>query len=114
MFFSTCSAGLWDCEVANHRDRELYPPASEMKEKCAEKEFAEFTKCLPVELKTCKNMHAYNEKFDEDCNPGCVCMDGYVLDVSVHKCVSPENCSCHHGGKSYNDGDSFKEDCTTW
>lgn len=58
-------------------------------------------------------MHEYAENL-EDCTPGCACMTGYVFDTSRKACVLPENCSCHHGGKSYSDGDKIKEDCNLW
>ncbi len=31
--------------------------------------------------------------------------------MSTKKCVFPEDCSCHHGGRSYNDGQKIKEHC---
>lgn len=49
-----------------------------------------------------------------ECKPGCVCKSGYVLDVISKACVRPENCSCHHGGKSYKEGEKITEDCNTW
>lgn len=48
-----------------------------------------------------------------ECRPGCVCKKGYVLDVELKKCVKPNNCSCHHGHKSFGDGDKIKSDCNT-
>lgn len=48
-----------------------------------------------------------------DCRAGCICKKGYVLDVAVNKCVLPTQCSCHHGGKSYTDGDRIKSDCNS-
>lgn len=47
------------------------------------------------------------------CHPGCVCKTGYVYDVSLKRCVLPRDCSCHHGGRSYNDGDKIQEDCNS-
>lgn len=48
-----------------------------------------------------------------DCKVGCVCKKGHVLDVALNKCVLPTECSCHHGGKSYSDGEKMKSDCNT-
>ncbi|CAD7005473.1 unnamed protein product [Ceratitis capitata] len=104
---------LWECEDAEPGDDEKYPPSSQLRAECANRPFAEFSKCAPKEPKTCKNMHEYAENL-EDCTPGCVCMTGYVFDTSRKACVLPENCSCHHGGKSYSDGDKIKEDCNLW
>ncbi|XP_037934058.1 hemocytin isoform X2 [Teleopsis dalmanni] len=108
----TCENGIWECEDAEPGDQEKYPPSSELRAECANKPFAKFTNCVPKEPETCKNMHEYKEDL-EDCTPGCVCMQGYVYDTTRKVCVLPENCSCHHGGKSYNDGETIREDCNT-
>nr|XP_014086275.2 hemocytin [Bactrocera oleae] len=106
----TCTNGLWECEDAGPDDEKKYPPSSQIRAECVNRPFAEFSKCAPTEPKTCKNMHDYVKNI-EDCVPGCVCMSGYVNDTSRKECVLPELCSCHHGGKSYADGDKIKEDC---
>lgn len=48
-----------------------------------------------------------------NCRPGCVCKKGYVYDVAIKKCVLPTQCSCHHSGKSYTDGERIKSDCNS-
>ena len=35
------------------------------------------------------------------------------MDVALKRCVFPEHCSCHHGGKSFNEGQEMREDCNT-
>jgi von Willebrand factor len=74
----------------------------------------EFSTCEPTEVLTCKNMHVGVQSTPAECQPGCVCKKGYVLDATKKKCVLPEDCSCHHGGRSYNDGEKMKEECNTW
>ncbi|SPP76371.1 hemocytin [Drosophila guanche] len=106
----TCQDGVWDCQDAEPGDKDKYPPSSELRSKCSKQPFAEFTKCAPKEPKTCKNMDQYVADSSE-CLPGCVCMKGYVYDTSRLSCVLPTNCSCHHAGKSYDDGEKIKEDC---
>lgn len=106
----TCTDGVWDCQDAEPGDKDKYPPSSELRSKCAKQPYAEFTKCAPKEPKTCKNMDKYVAD-SSDCLPGCVCMEGYVYDTSRLACVLPANCSCHHAGKSYDDGEKIKEDC---
>uniref|UniRef100_A0A1I8MML0 Hemocytin n=2 Tax=Musca domestica TaxID=7370 RepID=A0A1I8MML0_MUSDO len=108
----TCVNGLWECEEAEPDDEKKYPPSSELRAECASRPYAEFTKCVAKEPKTCKNMHEYKPDLDE-CVPGCQCMEGYVYDTALKMCVLPEKCSCHHGGKSYGDGEQMKEDCNT-
>lgn len=56
-------------------------------------------------------MHNYHETSPAECHLGCVCKKGYVFDVSRKKCVLPADCSCHHGSKSYSDGEKIKSDC---
>lgn len=109
----TCSNGLWECDDAEAGDDIKYPPSSELRAECSNRPYAEFSKCVPKEPKTCKNMHDYQPELDE-CVPGCQCMADYVYDTTLKMCVLPEKCSCHHGGKSYNDGEQIKEDCNTW
>lgn len=108
-----CVGGSWECTEAQPGDDKKYPPAEEMKSKCTSKPFAEFSKCAPIEPMTCKNMHEYTEDLD-DCAPGCVCKEGYVYDITLEECVPPSNCSCHHGGKSFSDGETIQEDCNVW
>uniref|UniRef100_A0A1I8Q8K8 Hemocytin n=1 Tax=Stomoxys calcitrans TaxID=35570 RepID=A0A1I8Q8K8_STOCA len=108
----TCINGLWECEEAEPGDDKNYPPSSELRAECASRPYAEFTKCVAKEPQTCKNMHVYKADMDE-CVPGCQCMEGYVYDTALKMCVLPEKCSCHHGGKSYNDGEKIREDCNT-
>ncbi|KAH8270632.1 hypothetical protein KR018_012544 [Drosophila ironensis] len=106
----TCTDGQWDCQDAEPGDKEKYQPSSELRSKCAKQPFAEFTNCAPKEPKTCKNMDKYVPD-SSDCLPGCICLDGYVYDISRSECVLPRNCSCHHAGKSYDDGAKIKENC---
>lgn len=109
----TCLNGIWDCEEAQAGDDVKYPPSSELRAECANRPYAEFSKCVAKEPKTCKNMHEYKQDLEE-CVPGCQCMADYVYDTALKMCVLPEKCSCHHGGKSYSDGEKIKEDCNTW
>lgn len=112
-FHSTCSVGQWDCVEAKGDDKEKYPPAADIRSSCLAENNEEFTTCEPAEPKTCKNMHNYHESSTVECRPGCVCKKGYVFDVSRKKCVLPDDCSCHHGSKSYSDGEQIKSDCNT-
>jgi von Willebrand factor len=110
----TCTGGKWICIEANERDAMNFPPAVEMSKKCSPMRNEEFTTCEPAEPVTCKNMHMHVPTTTAQCRPGCKCKNGYVLDTILKHCVLPENCSCHHGGRSYNEGDKIKEDCNTW
>ena len=48
------------------------------------------------------------------CEPGCGCPDGQVLNEETMTCVELTSCPCFHGGRSYEDGYTFKKDCQTW
>jgi von Willebrand factor len=110
----TCVGGQWSCVEAINGDSIKYPPAMDMSKKCSLANNEVFTTCEPAEPVTCKNMHMKVGSSSAICRPGCMCKEGYVLDVMLKTCVLPEKCSCHHGGKSYNEGEKIKADCNTW
>ena len=47
----------------------------------------------------------------EHCRTGCICLEGYVLNETTGQCVRPHECPCHHGGRSYKEGEEMKRDC---
>jgi von Willebrand factor len=114
----TCQNARWSCVEAKTDDSTKYPAASDMTSKCSAVKNEVFTTCEPVEPLTCKNMHlnitSMTTVVGGVCRAGCKCKDGYVLDTILKQCVLPENCSCHHGGKSYSEGEKINEDCNTW
>lgn len=110
----SCFVGQWRCIEAVGDDAVKYPAASDMSKKCSVARNEVFTTCESAEPLTCKNMHINVSTTTALCRPGCVCKDGYVLDTILKQCVLPEKCSCHHGGKSYSDGEQMREDCNTW
>ena len=110
----TCTGAKWVCVEAKPDDTINYPAASDMSNKCAATKNEVFTTCEPANPITCKNMHTYMQTTTALCRPGCTCKEGFVLDSILKLCVLPEKCSCHHGGKSYNDGETMKEECNSW
>lgn len=110
---STCFGAEWKCIEATASDKDKYPPAADIRNQCLVDNNQEFTTCKPVEPKSCKNMNNYIPTSTVECRPGCICKKGYVLDVAIQKCVLPVDCSCHHGSKSYSDGEKIKSDCNT-
>lgn len=110
----SCIGGKWDCIEATGLDSVKYPAATDIANKCSPAKNEVFTTCEPAEPLTCKNMHMNVTSSTAVCRPGCKCKDGYVFDAILKQCVLPENCSCHHGGRSYNEGESIKEDCNKW
>ncbi|KAH8413492.1 hypothetical protein KR009_011769 [Drosophila setifemur] len=106
----SCVDGLWQCKDASQDDLIVYPPLGNLRKKCAQSPFAKFVTCAPKEPKTCKNMHDYQPD-TVGCHPGCVCEEGFVFDVSRQQCVTQEKCSCFHAGRSFDDGDTFQQQC---
>ncbi|XP_066254573.1 hemocytin [Euwallacea similis] len=109
----TCLKGLWSCHLATEEDVRSFPRAHDLKAKCNSSRNFEFTTCEDVEPVTCKNMHT-NEHFSPTvCHAGCKCKEGYVLDSKNKKCVKPNECPCHHGGRSYKEKSIVQSDCNT-
>ncbi|XP_070575061.1 mucin-5AC-like [Ptychodera flava] len=100
----SCVRGAWHCE-----ERDCEPTAVQ----CGDN--MEFAECKDICPETCANMHlrttgrCTSNAFE--CVSGCQCKQGYVLDGD--KCVSPVECPCHHGGKSYSTGQTISVDCNT-
>lgn len=103
----------WICLEAKEGDAQRYPPAADIRTKCLSFDKQEFTTCEPAEPITCKNMIDYHPSTTVECHAGCVCKTGFVFDVMEKRCVLPRDCSCHHGSKSYKDGDKIRSDCNT-
>jgi len=59
-------------------------------------------------------MHDPPQSTPAICYSGCVCKKPYVLDSFTKECVLPNECPCHHGGKSYNNNETFYQGCNTW
>lgn len=113
-FSSTCLNAVWNCRRAYPNEIKEYPRASDSKSKCKASDNFEFTTCEPVEPVTCKNMHSQDFFSASVCHAGCKCKEGYVLDTKSKKCVRPQECPCHHGGKSYKENSTVVNDCNTW
>ncbi|EFA10333.2 hemocytin [Tribolium castaneum] len=109
----TCINAVWSCRLATPQEQEKFPKATDLKSLCAASENMEFTTCEPPEPVTCKNMHSPDYFTASVCHPGCKCKDNYVLDTTSRKCVKPAECPCHHGGRSYKENETVKNDCNT-
>lgn len=110
---STCTTATWKCREAIGDEVTKFPPASDIRSKCLDINNEEFTTCESSEPVTCRNMHNYQSSTTVECHPGCVCKKGYVFDATLKKCVLPADCSCHHAGKSFTDGQQMRSDCNT-
>ncbi|CAH2073181.1 unnamed protein product, partial [Iphiclides podalirius] len=109
----TCVGARWDCEPATPDEIARYPPAEDLRSNCSAANHREFTTCEVAEPLTCKNMHLARTATTSECRPGCQCKKGYVLDTGSGECILPTQCPCHHGGRSYADGESMQEECNT-
>lgn len=63
-------------------------------------------------LRTCQSMHLPCLNHKE--TGGCQCLNGTVWDTDRKKCVVPSSCPCHHNGRAYKQGESYKWDCNVW
>ncbi|GLH02043.1 Hemocytin [Gryllus bimaculatus] len=109
----TCTNANWICRPASSEEIKLYPDIGTMKYNCSARNNEEYTSCLPSTPLTCKTMHNKQLSSSALCKGGCTCKKGYVLDTDSKKCIRPTECPCHHGGKSYGEGNSIQEDCNT-
>ena len=50
----------------------------------------------------------------KSCRPVCMCDIGHVRNAETGKCIPFTDCPCHHGGRSYTEGDTIVEECNTW
>ncbi|GFW41595.1 hemocytin [Trichonephila clavipes] len=108
-----CSQGHWDCHEATAADIILTPPPNIARE-CDPSAHEVATDCVSSCPLTCNNYHHHEPCTIAICYPGCRCQKGYILDTSTGTCVEPHNCPCHHGGKSYEEGEQVTMDCNTW
>ncbi|VVC41699.1 Hypothetical protein CINCED_3A025143 [Cinara cedri] len=107
----TCSSAAWECNLAEKNELVQWKDTSESS--CSRRKHLTFTECEPSEPITCRNMHDPPQSTPAICYSGCVCKKPYVLDSFTKECVLPTECPCHHGGKSYNNSETFYQGCNT-
>lgn len=118
----TCTNARWSCTKASESDAAQYPAAADKRKECAADPTREFVECMPELVRTCKNMHQYAIDVRSvasvaapagECRSGCVCRADRVWDSFKQLCVTPTQCGCHHGGKSFETGQQIRSDCNT-
>lgn len=109
--FCTCTSAAWECSSAKKNELAQWKDTSESS--CSRQKHLIFTECEPSEPITCRNMHDPPQSTPAVCYSGCVCKKPYVLDSFTKECVLPNECPCHHGGKSYNNNETFYQGCNT-
>lgn len=70
---------------------------------------AVYTECISNCPLTCENQNNPPVCSNANCQKGCECLPGFVLDDG--KCVNASMCPCHHAGKSYFEGEKYIQDC---
>ncbi|GAB6030548.1 hypothetical protein CHUAL_007413 [Chamberlinius hualienensis] len=106
-----CADAIWICRPATEKEISEYNENS--KPVCNTAANMEYTECAPDCEKTCKNMHSPPSCDSGTCKPGCKCKKGYVYDTKSKRCVLESECPCHHGGKSYSEGETIQEECNS-
>uniref|UniRef100_A0A481MQJ2 Hemolectin n=1 Tax=Nipponaphis monzeni TaxID=196483 RepID=A0A481MQJ2_9HEMI len=107
----TCKSATWECRLVEKTEIAQWKNISESS--CSRQDNLKFTECEPSEPLTCRNMHDPPQSTPAMCYSGCICKEPYVLDSFTKKCVLPTECPCHHGGKSYNNNETFYQGCNT-
>uniref|UniRef100_UPI00358FCFD4 mucin-2-like n=1 Tax=Myxine glutinosa TaxID=7769 RepID=UPI00358FCFD4 len=54
--------------------------------------------------------HKSSDCYTKTCVPGCVCPEGMAMD-DQNNCIQIERCPCYYKGRSYNNGDTIKQQC---
>ncbi|KAK3857259.1 hypothetical protein Pcinc_036476, partial [Petrolisthes cinctipes] len=103
-----CFNAGWNCWDPLPEDMEIGPPQM----RCPDEGHLAYIDCLPEEERTCQTMHL-DIMAGELCRPGCVCAEGFVRNVDTEECIPHNQCPCHHGGRSYQEGDIITEECNT-
>ncbi|KAF6208903.1 hypothetical protein GE061_014645, partial [Apolygus lucorum] len=110
----TCSNAVWECHTASAHELAVYSNSTEDEKVCSATKNQVYTHCEPSVPITCQNMHKKRlDQSEKVCYGGCVCKRGFVLDSGSGECVKPEDCPCHHGGRSFSDGRVIQEQCNT-
>ncbi|KAL1421473.1 hypothetical protein MTO96_004163 [Rhipicephalus appendiculatus] len=94
------------------------PPPSIFEEgpssqQCAHDANSEYTECLDACPLTCDNVNADVScgVSNNECQPGCRCKLGFVLQPSTNSCVPQSECGCKHGGKVFPPSSEIQRDC---
>ncbi|XP_071749958.1 LOW QUALITY PROTEIN: hemocytin-like [Lepeophtheirus salmonis] len=111
----TCKNGIWNCrELKNEEERKMKKSLVT----CDKKDNLVYKECVSLDKPqaTCKNLDKNIPVSNStSCDfGGCVCKEGFILLTKDSKsCIPEKKCPCHHGGKSYEEGNRIKQDCNT-
>lgn len=104
---SVCTDGKFQCSKISFNSK---TPLNQAQPLCGDN-FV-YTDCLSKCPVTCENQHNPPTCDNSNCNDGCECLPGFVLDGD--KCVNASMCPCHHAGKAYYEGEKYVQDCNEW
>ncbi|KAK7066927.1 Mucin-5B [Halocaridina rubra] len=103
-----CNNVGWNCWEPSENDTLAMVPQIQ----CSKEQHLVYTDCMPEEEYTCQTMHLRPPEVAL-CHAGCICEPGYVKDIDTGDCIRHSQCPCHHGGRSYQEGDTITEECNT-
>ncbi|XP_022909389.2 von Willebrand factor-like [Onthophagus taurus] len=98
-----CENALWTITPATDEDLIDYPSLEDFENKCYREDFLVFSGCKRINEVNCWNIHLNERPNFDGCQSGCECMQGYIMDTELNKCVKPEDCPCLHQGISHPD-----------
>ena len=107
----TCLAGRWSCQPAS--SQQLAEMTTKAAPVCDQSERRVLDNCHSGPAITCHNMHTPTPSSPLSCSQKCVCAPGFVEDDDGN-CIPFKECPCHHGGKSYQEGELIKQQCNSW
>nr|XP_022910496.1 von Willebrand factor-like [Onthophagus taurus] len=98
-----CENALWTITPATDEELGEFPNIEDLENQCNRNDFFVFSGCKRTNEETCLNKHLNERPNFDDCQSGCECMEGFVMDTELNMCVRPEDCPCMYQGISYPD-----------
>lgn len=100
-FRSECINGKFNCTVDTSCTLKADCPGNQVWESSG-------AECL----QTCQSVHL--PCLNTISAAGCQCPNTTIWDENIQRCVEASECPCHHNGRTYKDGESYKWDCNEW
>ena len=115
-FYAGGESRVFDCNVCECHKGAWFCTENQCEHSDECKDNQMYSLCMDNTPLTCSNMHLPTHKrrlgnTRSHCQPGCVCVKGTVFNEETKECVKAVDCPCHHGGRSYKNGEKIKQEC---